>query len=642
MSKINNKTIILLFTLLSVISTIFLFRQYYDVLTINKVSYYLTASISYIIILILIIIFSFALLYYLEKKHIRIISIDQGKINKSIKGIVALVSILIISILWGLLLNIDAALIIKMLIYFLALWSTFLLGYINLKLQLSDAHQLILFFSSIIITSAIFTCFLFLEKISLYPFSTVWSEGTQYVNAHLIINWIKSNFTSPLPILDPARYILLSFAFLISKNILVHRLWQALLWILIPLLTSFAFIKRLNLKDNFFKVILILFCFVYFHQGPVYYHLLLSIIPIIIWFNPEKPVRSVIIIVLSSIWAALSRINWYFMPITVAFLLTLLENRDQLFTKRKIINYFTWAGVAAISVITTKYMYLTYSGNPASYFDTALSSSLLWYRFWPNSTFPPGILLGTIIVLLPLFCIVFILRNSIKQNALRLLLVAGILLVYFAGSLVVSVKIGGGSNLHNLDSFLVLYLFTCILLLKDGISQLDLKKISLTRNKLANWCVLAVTMPLLVIVFSNTSTLVYKNMDHSITNVRIQEYIDQLGKNSTIMCINNCQLFSFDYLKADHVEGKYEKIILMEMAMADNKLYMDDFRNDIMEKRFPLIISEKLDTTIEERNKTFGEENNIWVEQVSAFVLQYYKPLQYYKNVDIEILVPIE
>ena len=37
-----------------------------------------------------------------------------------------------------------------------------------------------------------------------------------------------------------------------------------------------------------------------------------------------------------------------------------------------------------------------------------------------------------------------------------------ILLIFFAGGIVVSVKIGGGSNLHNMDAFLVFLLVAAV------------------------------------------------------------------------------------------------------------------------------------------------------------------------------------
>ncbi len=45
-----------------------------------------------------------------------------------------------------------------------------------------------------------------------------------------------------------------------------------------------------------------------------------------------------------------------------------------------------------------------------------------------------------------------------RVHWLRWLGLAGELLVLFVGGLIVSVKIGGGSNLHNMDAYLVLLL----------------------------------------------------------------------------------------------------------------------------------------------------------------------------------------
>ena len=82
---------------------------------------------------------------------------------------------------------------------------------------------------------------------------------------------------------------------------------------------------------------------------------------------------------------------------------------------------------------------------------------LLWDRLFPNPTFPPGILWALVWAVLPviILLVVLILQHKWRTNWLQnlaLLIVPGAFLVV---GIIASVKIGGGSNLHNLDMFLV-------------------------------------------------------------------------------------------------------------------------------------------------------------------------------------------
>ena len=162
-------------------------------------------------------------------------------------------------------------------------------------------------------------------------------------------------------------------------------------------------------------------------------------------------------------------------------------------------------------------------------------------------------------------------------------------------------------------------------------------------TRLGRWFapgLMTVLIPLSIIAFTNANFMIIKNMDHSATIKELQKYLDAMPGGSQVMCITNCQLFSFGNLHADDVQGKYEKIMLMEMAMGDNATYLDEFRADVRNHKYPLILSERLLIQTESSQKKFGEENNIWVSQISELLLEYYQPYQYYKNIDILMLVP--
>ena len=69
----------------------------------------------------------------------------------------------------------------------------------------------------------------------------------------------------------------------------------------------------------------------------------------------------------------------------------------------------------------------------------------------------------------------------------------------------------------------------------------------------------------------------------------------------------------------------FDKIELMEMAMAKYTAYRDIFWKAIENKTFPLIISEVHPDSIQDANTPFGYENNVWHDDVSFPILKNYE-----------------
>jgi len=85
---------------------------------------------------------------------------------------------------------------------------------------------------------------------------------------------------------------------------------------------------------------------------------------------------------------------------------------------------------------------------------------------------------------------------------------------------------------------------------------------------------------------------------------------------------------------------KYEKVYLMEMAMAGNADYLNEYYADIQRRRFALIISDPMRGSIKGREYPFGEENDVWVERVIEPTLEVYQSQVLFKNMGIEVLAP--
>jgi hypothetical protein len=64
----------------------------------------------------------------------------------------------------------------------------------------------------------------------------------------------------------------------------------------------------------------------------------------------------------------------------------------------------------------------------------------------------------------------------------------------------------------------------------------------------------------------------------------------------------------------------------MEMAMSNNRTYLEKFYTDLREHRFAAIVSGRQNLVIK-KDVVFAEENNVWNSRVSPYILCYYDEL---------------
>lgn len=482
----------------------------------------------------------------------------------------------------------------------------------------------------------------FLPDISTNPFTLGWSEGSRFFNASLFFARKIYGSPAPLPTLHPSRYLLQSIPFLISSLPLwVHRLWQVILWLGGAWAGAALLTRRLGITSRLVRWLLTAWSFLFLFQGPVYYHLMVGAILVLWGFDGRKFWRSLAVVVLASLWAGISRINWFPVPGMLAALLYVLEIRqgDQPFW-RYLLPPSIWIGVGLAAAFISQAIYIPLSGNDQSLFGSSFTSNLLWYRLFPSATYPAGILLGIFWAALPLVIAVLVkFTPSLSAwKPIRWLVAAGMLAVLFAGGMVVSVKIGGGSNLHNLDAFLVLLLVTGIYALFGSIPPDQPEKF---RTVSLPWWLLGLIIFIPVVqaipAELNFSRIDQQSLQKDVST--IQTLIDQ-NKSGEILFIDNRQLLTFNYVNGVELVPEYEKVFLMEMAMANNQGYLQKFENDLRSHRFSLIISEVLNPVLQNSSHNFGEENNAWVEHVSIPILNYYQEKMRLQDVGVEILVP--
>jgi hypothetical protein len=153
-----------------------------------------------------------------------------------------------------------------------------------------------------------------LAVITDYPFSIGYSEASRHYYASMFFAEGLYGLKLPLPFLHPSRYLLMSIPFLIDGLPLwFHRMWQALLWIGLTSASCVLLTRRLRL-NGWMQFFVASWAFLFFLQGAVYYHLQVCVILILAGVSMKHPGRSFIFIVIASLWAGVSRVNWFPVP----------------------------------------------------------------------------------------------------------------------------------------------------------------------------------------------------------------------------------------------------------------------------------------------------------------------------------------
>jgi hypothetical protein len=391
------------------------------------------------------------------------------------------------------------------------------------------------------------------------------------------------------------------------------------------------------------NVMVVIWGYLFLNQGPVYYHLMVCVIIVASGFSVQKPIRSLFLVLLASIWAGISRINWFPVPGLLAVMLYIMEMPR---SGRRFLQYWLWPAIWAFSGVLAAFLaetvYISLSNNPISNFGTSFTSSLLWYRLFPNTTYPDGILNSIALVSLPVLIMLLVkyrhYRGGIHFERGMSLLV--LLLVFFVGGIVVSVKIGGGSNLHNMDAFLVFLLVAAVHFFFDRIIPEAKTTIS---PRPIHWIItfFLILIPIVSVIQMDSEIKRFNNQPVIQDLEALQNIIDATpSANRQILFISQRHFVTFDYVHDVPLVPEYEVVFLMEMAMAGNQTYFNQFENDLKSHRFSLIVSEPLSMTIQDEQHMFSEENNAWTTWVTALIRKYYHESTRLPNTGVVVSEP--
>jgi len=493
----------------------------------------------------------------------------------------------------------------------------------------------------------------YLPEISAYPFSLSWSEGSRFYYASLPYSRWLYGFQIPLSSLHPTRYLLQSIAFWIpDAGIGFHRFWQVVLWLLLNLLTGLALARRFNPGSHAVALALALWAALFALQGPVYYHLLVCAILVFFGFDRKRFWKTLIFVVLASAWAGISRVNWIPVPVMLAAALYLLEKpvcEDADPGRSRLVNWLrylwpplAWGIAGGLAALAAQASYVFVSGHEnASDFGTSFTSALLWYRLFPSKTFPLGVLPAILLVSAPLLALIGgnWLRSRADWHPLRVLGLIGMALTLLLGGLVVSAKIGGGSNIHNMDAFL-------ILLLVMGVSMGLGKYASETGVRVRAWrpwqLLLAIVFVPVIWNLDIGDPFVERNFKQAAYDLgKLNPIVQKYASQGEVLFITQRQLEVFNQVPGVRLVPDYELMTLMEMSISNNRPYLDRFEQDLKNHRFALIVADRQHKDIiDPEVYSFAEENNAWVEYVSKPMLKYYREELYFDTQGIQLLVP--
>jgi hypothetical protein len=440
--------------------------------------------------------------------------------------------------------------------------------------------------------------------------------------------------------------MLLAVPFLFSElPIWVHRLWEVILWLSITWLGVYLLVRRLNVDRGIFRWLFAGYVFLYFFQGPIYYFLLISVIPILWGFDRRKFYRTLLLVLIGSAWAGASRVNWIPVPALLAATFYFLEVR---LPDKKWLRYLgkplAWFASGMLAGLLAWWGYAQWSGQPLDNFGIYFTSDLLWYRLLPNATYPGGVLLMSMLASLPLVCLIalYLYRSGFNYNFIRRLGIFSILLVLFSGGLIVSTKIGGGNNIHNLDAFLLILLVTASYLFFGQAAPDFNFPVKASIQKFVNPLIyLAVIIPVFFGLEGGRPINLPKESRTENALLTIQEYADQTtSSGGKVLFIAERQLLTFGEIEGIPLLPEYERMKLMEMVMGDNEDYLQEFQQRIENMEYDLIVSEPLAAEYKGSGAPFGEENDVYVRQVSEPVLCYYEPVKDIAKFPVQLLMP--
>jgi hypothetical protein len=534
-----------------------------------------------------------------------------------------------------------------LLIYSLALMAAQLIR----KEQANAGQNLLTTAILIMASGAAHIILLKLCQVTSYPFTLFWSEGNRFFDYSVLFgryryiiaagDKIKAFITWGMSLPWALPFILPNL------SIGAFRLWYQLVWILPTAFLGWTVAREKDLKSQAVLTGLVFatWTFLFLDQGPIYTPLILAAILTVLAVRAKLPLGCFLVL-LAACYARVSRWTWAYGPGLWAGMLALLIVEKPSFKKADLhklikpvaLGVSGYIGGQILGPIAKHFTFPTVKLIPNVVTATS-RQPLLWDRLFPNPTYAPGILYGLLWACLPVVILLaaLIITKAWKTNWMQnmtILIIAG---AFLTVGLIASVKIGGGSNLHNLDNFLV----TMVLVMGAAVSRLLRERFALENHPLllVLTCI-ALIAPMTYGLQGGARLNLPAQDEIQKTIDTIQNTVSEFKNKGEILFIDQRQLLTFGLVENVTLVDDYEKKYMMDQAMANNKEYFKGFFKDLQAKRFALIVNEPSNYVIRGSESSFGEENDAYVNWVTAPLLCTYEPIYTSREIGIELLVP--
>jgi hypothetical protein len=496
-----------------------------------------------------------------------------------------------------------------------------------------------------------------LTDISAYPFAMGWAETSRLYYPSLFLSRLVYGQPFPWPILHPSLHLLLAPPYLIDAPLWFQRAWKVFLLFLLVGLIAPALLSRLKIETRRWRWFAFLWILVYLFALSLYMHLAVIVFVMLWSYSTKNDRQTWFWLVLASIWAGTSRLNWFPMPGVLAAVLYLLEvpyqrqttndeRRSTVRVLRSVVSYLTkpviWLVTGTAIAFASQRAYIALSGVPAAAFYTSLTSDSLWYRLWPNASYSLGVLPGILLFSTPLLLWLGLASARRELHPLRKGLLGLGLAGLFVVGIFVSMKIGGGADLHNMDVFSVpLLIIFAYLFTHSHTPEAAPSSVYPLPNPLTHpfFLALLVIIPAWFGMRVSAGLWQYDSAQAQVTLTELQRRVDK-NPGETLF-ISQRHLVSMHMLRGVTLIPQYEREDLMELAMSRNTIALEaGFYADLHAHRFAMIIVDPLRINYLGSNYAMGEENNAWTRYIVKPILCNYHQEAIFPADRIAIYVP--
>jgi hypothetical protein len=532
---------------------------------------------------------------------------------------------------------------IRFTVLIVAVWAAAYLGSMG-STQLVSREALGLSLGVLLFTSFLARASLFIID---YPFSLSWSEGNRFYDYSLVFGQSLYNYQGHIlnPYSSPGRYGLWGILFLWQGlPIWAHRLWNLIL-LTLPVLIFSALITR-KLSPPVLRYGMLIWITLFLTVlAPLHPPFMIASALAVLFAFDESLIKRGGSLAAASFYAGLSRWTWAFAPAAIGVLIDLMlyypKRTGPLW--RRLMPSVILAGISLVAgLLSSIGQYFSLVQGEA----ISSSQSLLWYRLLPNDTLGPGVLFLALRYTLFLLIILawWMITHRWHVDWIQRIAISGALIGFFAIGLVISTKIGGGGDLHNLDMFLITLFVVTVL----GLMSVDRNSIQI---KWSAWTVALICFLVFWVVYpfiplhpgSDYHPRLELPNENKVSEAfsAVRSEVAKFASAGEVLFMDHRQLLTFHFIPPVPFVPDYEKKYMMDQAMSNNANYFDAYYRDLAEKRFALIITEPLKTKRrEDLGGPFSEENDAWVIWVSNPTLCFYEPIYLSTDVNIELLVP--